>query len=983
MTIETFPVGTFRVGPKDDPDRYCLGLPVGAGAEGTLYRGSLTIDAGLVLEVAIKMLHPHHRPRLAAWQRRWGDQVELLRSVHAPGLVAVRDGFVGALPHLAGGDDTADTLYLVMNFIDGVPVDVWAGDHPDMADRDKLRLLLPIAAGLDLMHSGAATGGTPVIHGDVKPGNILVTDEGATILVDFGMMRSLPGGIRQTSIAGTTNYIAPEVATDGLYTPAADRYSFGGVAYYLLTGRHPTSDVSAMRLALEEGGRDAEVVDHVLRMFLAAALRPGSLANWCAQLRDSSLELPDGADTLTLPPPAPLTRPAPGEPTLGSPSHADLLETRFSRPPTRRYESPADEDARPGPATRKRRAWKWAAAAVFVTVALVAAVIWGWSPAASAPIEHYAFSPAVYPDGLVVAREWSLTGSRADRLHARLRVTNGSDTAVTGTVDEVITKSLAERVTAIRFLPDPDLVVRSDPVVRYTIRSLQPRHAVDFVYDIAVPRGPAAVSRLEGWAGAETEEEAGYRREVPGPAPATLTALAVNPPTVSVPVGQSYQLSPAGSMSDGNAASAFVLSALVWISDDASRVGVDSAGRITANRPGATKVTAQAGILRAEVGVTVTVTSTRSSGSEPGAVPPVTFQPPAVTLDLAQPVRGSPGPRTTPETTTPVATTPGTTPPATTTPATTALASQAIDFRDPGGGAVGTSAPLSAVGGPSGRPVVFSVGNPGAGVCTLVGATVTYLLAGNCVIDADEAGDAHYAAAPRVTHTVVVRPGSQAITFKAPASGVVGKSVVLSATGGASAHPVVFSVDPTSAGVCAVSGVNNTTLTFTASGDCVVYADQDGGPNYNPAPRVSRTIPVTAPGPVPLKVDDTVVSGTNSFGYTGAWIATTGISGLYQGTGHHDAVAGDSFTFTFTGTQASWWGGKGPNSGQAAVYLDGVLQTTVDAYRSVRLDNLELYRTQVLASGTHTITVAATTTPNPASGGITISVDYGTVLPAP
>jgi hypothetical protein len=811
------------------------------------------------------------------------------------------------------------------------------------------------------------------------------------------MMRSLPGGVRQTSIAGTANYIAPEVATDGLYTPAADRYSFGGVAYYLLTGRHPTRDIAAMRLVLEEGGRDAEVVDHVLRMFLATELRPAALANWCAQLRDSSLELADDSETLDLPPPPPLTQPIfpdaqgspasadrpTGEATQWSPARIDLLETTFSRTPTRRDEPPGEPDPARGPATRRGQSWKWVAAAVLVTVVLAAAVIWGWPPAASTPIEHYAFSPAVYPDGLVVAREWLLTGSRADRLHARLRVTNGSDAAVTGTVDEVITKSLAGRVTAIRFRPAPDLIVRSDPVVRYAISGLLPRHAVDFVYDIPVPRGSADRSRLEGWAAAETEEEAVYRRESLGPTPVTLTVLAVSPPSVSLTVGQSCQLSPTGIMSDGKAASAFVLSGLAWASDDPSVVGVDG-GRVTANRTGAAKVSAQAGALRAEA--SVTVTATRSSGSPPDAPPPATFQPPPLTVDPtpqritpATTTAGANAPGATPGTNAPGTTAPGTNPPGTT-PGTTAAA-QAILFRDPGDGTVGTSAVLSAVGGPSGRPVVFSVDSRSAGVCSLSGATVTYLLAGTCVINADQAGDAYYAAAPRVSRTIAVRRGSQVITFAAPVSGVVGTSVVLFATGGASVHPVVFSVDPTSGqGVCTASGVNGTTLTFALTGNCVVDADQEGGPNYDPALRVRRTIPVTAPGSVFVKVDDTIESGTNNFSYNGPWIATTGNPVLYQGTGHHLDIVGDYFEFSFTGTQGSWWAGAGPNQGIAALSVDGGPEVMVDTYRSVRLDNLEIYQTPTLLPGPHTLKVRVTGTKNAASGGFTVSVDYGSLV---
>ena len=865
MTVETFESEAFRVGPIDDPDRYQLGLPVGAGAEGTLYRGSLTIDHGLVLEVAIKMLHPHHRPNLALWRRRWGEQVELLRSLHAPGLVAVRDGFVGALPHQPGEQEAAETLYLVMNLVDGVPLDAWAGLNTEVSDRDKLRLLLPIAAGLDLMHSGAATGGTPVIHGDVKPGNALVTADDATVLVDFGMMRSLPGGLRQTSIAGTAKYLAPEVASEGIYTPAADRYGFGGVAYYLLTGRHPSRDIAEMRQALEEDGRDPEVVNHILAMFAAPELRPSSLANWSAQLRDSSLAMTDGPVRL-----APPRRPqgAASSTSMGSSSLPDTLPVSeaFDTVPA----PPALPDTEvasraldtlvaqaPGstglPVQRslavatnssvRARRTRWVVAgvaAVAVALAAVALVLRTGGSAAARDV-RFALVPAVYPNGLVVAREWSLTGGTGDRLQVRLRVTNGSGAAVTAGIDEVIPKAVARHVSAIRFRPTPDVIVRPDPVVRYEIRDLPPGDTVEFLYDVAVPSSGVELPRLEQWADAQGEEETAYRREFSVVAPTTLASLAVNPAVVTIPTGQTYQLSPSGTMSDGAPASALVLNGLAWASDHPSTVGIVD-GRITANRPGTAVISAQAGKLRAQVTVTVLPSGTTASpGSQLSAPTHSFFDPPAVTTDSRPPAEGVTLPPL-----------PG---------ADAGIPSwrpQTINFVAPASAAAGTSAALSATGGGSVEPVTFSVDQAShPGVCSVSGpngSTVSYTAPGTCVIAADQAGDHAFAPAPRVLQAVTVLSAPQTIEFTAPNTGVVGSSAVLSATGGPSGQPVRFSVDPGAAGVCSLSGA---TVTYRSVGDCVVHADQPGDARYAAASRVTRTIAVR---PAPTSTSKTTAA---------------------------------------------------------------------------------------------------------------------------
>jgi hypothetical protein len=170
---------------------------------------------------------------------------------------------------------------------------------------------------------------------------------------------------------------------------------------------------------------------------------------------------------------------------------------------------------------------------------------------------------------------------------------------------------------------------------------------------------------------------------------------------------------------------------------------------------------------------------------------------------------------------------------------------QSISFTAPASGTAGGSARLSATGGGSGNPVAFSVGPGSGGVCTLSGSTVTYTGSGSCVIDANQAGNATYMAAPQVQRTITVNGIPQSISFTAPASGTAGGSARLSATGGGSGNPVVFSVDRASGpGVCTLSG---STVTYTGSGSCVIDANQAGSATYTAAPRVQRTITVYPP----------------------------------------------------------------------------------------------------------------------------------------
>jgi serine/threonine protein kinase len=355
----------FRVGPFDDPDRYQIGEPVEAGAEGILYRGQLlTPTSRLSLPVAVKALQPVYSARIDQWAARWRDQVELLRSLQIPGLVGVREGFVGPLPHHQGAEVAGRNLYLVMNWVEGEALDHWVLHHRGVDVGNALKLLLPVAVAVDTMHGGQLTGSVPVVHRDIKPANILI-GKGGSVLVDFGLTKGLLTG-HPVGRAGTPGYIAPEVVAGGGYTAAADRYAFGATVFFLLTGRHPSTGAkpAELRHLLETpatGGAEAippELVERVLAMLDPDPdRRPTALANWIAQLRQSSLD--DEALSVRLAPPAP-ARPRrfrgamsarSGAPTGGSPGRPAVPTSAPRTAATARISNAGVAPAPTGPAT--------------------------------------------------------------------------------------------------------------------------------------------------------------------------------------------------------------------------------------------------------------------------------------------------------------------------------------------------------------------------------------------------------------------------------------------------------------------------------------------------------------------------------------------------------------------------------------------------------------------------------------------------------
>ncbi len=127
---------------------------------------------------------------------------------------------------------------------------------------------------------------------------------------------------------------------------------------------------------------------------------------------------------------------------------------------------------------------------------------------------------------------------------------------------------------------------------------------------------------------------------------------------------------------------------------------------------------------------------------------------------------------------------------------------------DPASGTIGGSSTLSATA-TSGLPVTFGSNTPA--VCSVAGDIVSYAAVGTCTVTADQAGDSTYNPATQVTLDIAVAKADQVITnfISTPASGNVGDTTTLSATGGASGNPVTFGSNTLS--VCTVAG-NTVTL---------------------------------------------------------------------------------------------------------------------------------------------------------------------------
>jgi hypothetical protein len=235
------------------------------------------------------------------------------------------------------------------------------------------------------------------------------------------------------------------------------------------------------------------------------------------------------------------------------------------------------------------------------------------------------------------------------------------------------------------------------------------------------------------------------------------------------------------------------------------------------------------------------------------------------------------------------------------------IGSQTVAFTTPApaDAAVAGAAYAVAAAATSGLPVTLTIDAAAGGACALAGATVTFQHAGTCVIDADQAGNADYAAAPRVQQSFAVGRGAQAIAFTSPppADAVVGGAAYEVSATATSGLPVTFSIDPLASGVCAIAGG---TVSFHGAGTCVVDADQGGDADWNPAPRAqqsfavgrgTQTISFTSTAPATANVGGApyVVAATASSGLPVTFTIDPAASTVC-------AIAGTSVSFIGAGT---------------------------------------------------------------------------------
>lgn len=225
--------------------RYRVDAKIATGGMSTVYRG---LDVRLDRPVALKVMDARYAND-SQFLTRFQREARAVARLKDPGLVAVYDqGLDGSHP------------FLVMELVEGGTLRELLRERGPMPPHAAAAVLRPLLGGLATAHRAG------LVHRDVKPENVLISDAGEVKLVDFGLVRAVAeAGITSTSvILGTAAYLSPEQVSSGAADARSDVYAVGVLAYELITGTTPFTGDNPLTVAYQRMDNDVPLPSTVI-----------------------------------------------------------------------------------------------------------------------------------------------------------------------------------------------------------------------------------------------------------------------------------------------------------------------------------------------------------------------------------------------------------------------------------------------------------------------------------------------------------------------------------------------------------------------------------------------------------------------------------------------------------------------------------------------------------------------------------------------
>ena len=226
---------------------------LGQGGMAAVFLGE-RVGADFEQQAAIKLLRRGLYSELE--QRLFQRERQVLAGLDHPNIARLIDGGVTA----------AGIPYLVMEYVDGVPITRHASER-QLGICQRVRLFLSVCRAVEAAHRSL------VVHRDIKPSNILVTAEGEAKLLDFGIAKLLEDEIEGATVGVyTPDYAAPEQISGGAITTATDVYGLGVLLHELLLGLRPQG-TPTRRPSSRVNELETETPSGAVRMFAPVQLR--------------------------------------------------------------------------------------------------------------------------------------------------------------------------------------------------------------------------------------------------------------------------------------------------------------------------------------------------------------------------------------------------------------------------------------------------------------------------------------------------------------------------------------------------------------------------------------------------------------------------------------------------------------------------------------------------------------------------------------
>lgn len=323
--------------------RYEIIEKIGVGGMAEVYKA---FDTTLDRTVAVKVMHS----QFAAdedFVARFRREAQAAANLNQPNIVNIYDW-----------GSEAGTYYIVMEYLVGRNLKQIINEDGPLPPNVAIDISRQVAAALQFAHKNG------IIHRDIKPHNIVMTDEGEVKVTDFGIARSMASNVTQTgAILGTAQYISPEQAKGDEIGAASDIYSLGVVIYEMLAGKVPFNGDSAVAVALKQIQETAPPLKELNKEVpdSLAAIVAKSMAKNPADRYQSAVELRDD-----------LERAAEGLPVLANRETLSDSERTVVMP------RPAGARSAGEPAKGKRNPWRIAAFIVLLLL-LFAGSAWATS----------------------------------------------------------------------------------------------------------------------------------------------------------------------------------------------------------------------------------------------------------------------------------------------------------------------------------------------------------------------------------------------------------------------------------------------------------------------------------------------------------------------------------------------------------------------------------------------------------------------------